>query len=466
MTLAKRLLLGSAAAVVATTGAQAADLGLPVAPAVDYVQICSIGSFTGWVLPGSDVCFDISGFARFQADYGVANDAGYYATDDIDFASEVELNFDARTMTDWGLLRGFIRLGEDGNGEDYGLDVVKAFVQVGGLTAGLTDSFFDPVYTDYAMAAIGTPDGGTDDLALFGYAYAVGNGITLMASVEDNDGNGRFGGIAAIDAAAGTLVTATPSFPTTAATLTAVGTLGVAPTAVSNIQDTSNGLAFVAAVRVDQAWGSAKLSGALTQVDTDDTAIASIAVSGAGGAAAATDQSELGYAIGASAEFNLPVGYDSEFGVFGTYTHGAVSYAGVGTGITAPGATASWIDLSLDAVYDINNNDLELTTAWALGAGFEFGINSMLDWEVDGYYADVDHGPSIGVLGDYSAWAVRTSLAYRPVSGLELRAGVGYTAYDVDATTDLTTAVAGVQSLDSTFFDDSFTARFRITRSF
>jgi opacity protein-like surface antigen len=66
MTLAKRLLLGSAAAVVATTGAQAADLGLPVAPAVEYVQICTIGSFTGFLLPGSDVCFDISGYARGQ----------------------------------------------------------------------------------------------------------------------------------------------------------------------------------------------------------------------------------------------------------------------------------------------------------------------------------------------------------------------------------------------------------------
>jgi hypothetical protein len=66
MTLAKRLLLGSAAALVATSGAQAADLGLPVAPAVDYVQICSIGSFTGFILPGSDVCFDISGYARGQ----------------------------------------------------------------------------------------------------------------------------------------------------------------------------------------------------------------------------------------------------------------------------------------------------------------------------------------------------------------------------------------------------------------
>jgi hypothetical protein len=192
----------------------------------------------------------------------------------------------------------------------------------------------------------------------------------------------------------------------------------------TNIQDTSNGFGFVAAVRVDQAWGSAKLSGALTQVDTDDTAIAAIALTGLAGAAAATDQTEIGYAIGASAEFNLPIGVDSEFGVFGTYTHGALSYAGIGTTIP-PEVVLVVLDLSNDAIYDINNNDLELTTAWALGAGFEFGINSMVDWEVDGYYADVDHGPSIGALGDYSAWAVRTSLAYRPVSGLEVRAGVG-----------------------------------------
>ena len=53
MTKAKSLLLGSAAALVAASGAQAADLGLPVAPAVDYVQICSIGSFTGFLLPAN-----------------------------------------------------------------------------------------------------------------------------------------------------------------------------------------------------------------------------------------------------------------------------------------------------------------------------------------------------------------------------------------------------------------------------
>jgi hypothetical protein len=443
MTLAKRLLLGSAAAVVATTGAQAADLGLPVAPAVDYVQICSIGSFTGWILPGSDVCFDISGFARFQADFGVANPyADTDGYDDVDFSSEYELNFDARTMTEWGLLRGFIRMGSAAETEDYGVNLVKAFVQIGGLTAGLTDSFFDPVYTDYAMAAIGAPDGGTDDLPLIGYSYAVGNGVTLMASIEDNDGNNRFAGIGAVDTAGTVVAAGSLVVSNTAAAATAAG-LGTAQT---DFQDQDNGLAFVAAIRVDQAWGSAKLAGALTQVQTDQTALQTLANNNAGYGVLA-DQDELGWAVQASAEFNLPVGYDSEFGIFGIYTDGALSYAGLG------GVSSQSLDLGMDAVYDLATGSLQTTQAWALGAGVEFGLNAMTDWEIDGYYADVDHGAAIGAVGDYNVWAVRSSIAYRPVSGLELRAGVGYTDYDVN--TALTTA-----------FDSGFTGRFRITRSF
>ncbi|GAB5511665.1 MAG: porin [Hyphomicrobiales bacterium] len=433
MTLAKRLLLGTAAAFVATSGAHAADLGLPVAPSVDYVQICSIGSFTGFILPGGDVCFDISGFARFEANLGVANPYG--ATngyDDVDFNAEVGVNFDARTMTEWGLLRGFVGLGEAGAGEDFALTVEKGFVQIGGLTAGLTDSFFDPVYTDYAMAAIGAPDGGTDDLTLIGYNYGVGNGVTLSISLEDNGGNGRMGGISLVNAGA-------------AASLT--GAAIALNVAQGNFQDADNALAAVVGVRVDQAWGSAKLAGALTTVDVDDTLIPAVATG------TVTDQSEIGYAIQASATFNLPVGVGSNFGLFGIYTDGAISYMGAG-GFATGGATgATGTDIGLDAIIDGATGNLQTTQAWALGAGLEFGLNNMTDLEFDAYYADVDHGAALGAVGDYNVWAIRSSLAYRPVSGLEIRAGVGYTDYDVNV------ALAP-------FFDSGFTGRFRITRSF
>lgn len=382
MTLAKRLLLGSAAALVATTGAQAADLGLPVAPAVDYVQICSVGSFTGFILPGSDVCFDINGFARFQADFNADIDSG----DEFDFMGVMELNFDARTMTEYGLLRGFIRIdGTGGNTGDSSVQLQKAFVQFGGLTAGYTDSFFDMVYTDYALGPVGAPTGGSTDMGMIGYAFNVGNGVTLMASLEEGD-NRRSARNA--------------------------GT-----------RDADNSMPdFVAAVRVDQAWGSAKLSGAVFEVDPDDQ-----------GAVAYGD--EFGFALGASAEFGLPVGVDSSFGIFAIYSSGGLGYAGAA-------------GLGFDYILN-GTGGITLVDAIALGAGFEFGLSSNLDLELDGYYAMVDHP---GALPDPTAWGVRGSLAYRPVSGLELRAGIGYTDIDYD----------GLQA----DVDGAIGGTFRITRSF
>ncbi|MFN3224692.1 MAG: porin [Hyphomicrobiales bacterium] len=436
MTLAKRLLLGSAAAVVATTGAQAADLGLPVAPAVDYVQICSIGSFTGFILPGSDVCFDISGFARFQAEfhsdivpnngrdtnglvYNAAN--GIDADDEYNFMGVGELNFDARTMTEWGLLRGFIRIDSTGgNTGDGGVLLQKAFVQIGGLTAGYTDSFFDPVYTDYALGPVGAPDGGAVDLALIGYAYAVGNGVTIMASLEESDN--REDGAFYFGAPQGGAVN---------------------PTGLDADDSMPD---VVLAVRVDQAWGSAKLSGAVHEVDVNDSTAVAI-------------DSEFGFAVGASAEFNLPIGYDSEFGIFGTYTSGALDYAGAGA-------------FGVDAVVNGTTGSVGLTTAYALGAGFEFGLTSMLDLELDAYYASIDHDTgTLGYDADSTVWSVRGSLAYRPITNLEIRAGIGYTSYDDGellaaaggATGTLLGAGVPAAVADT---DDAIGATFRITRSF
>lgn len=415
MTKAKSLLLGSAAALVAVSGAHAADLGLPVAPSVDYVQICTVGGFTGFLLPGSDVCFDISGFARFQAEF----DADINSGDDFNFEGVGELNFDARSMTEYGMLRGFIRIdATGGNAGDTAVQLQKAFIQIGGLTAGYTDSFFDMVYTDYALGQVGAPDGGSNDMGMIGYAYSVGNGVTLMASLEEGESRIRNGAV----------------------TVPAPGTVFAT--------DVDYGMPdFVAAIRVDQAWGSAKLSAALTDVDPNRTTNTNIG-------------SEMGYAIGVSAEFNLPVGVNSNFGIFGIYTDGALGYAGVSAAYGAARFS--------DFVYtNAAGTTGDTTTAYALGAGFEFGLSSMLDLEIDAYYASIDSPvvaatvttagviqastPAQAGVADGSLWAVRGSLAYRPVSGLELRGGVGYTSYDLDGDTTL---------------DDAFGATFRITRSF
>lgn len=498
MTLAKRLLLGSAAAFVATSGAQAADLGLPVAPAVDYVQICSIGSFTGFLLPGSDVCFDISGFARWQVTFdGEGSDGGTFARsfdvtdaalgaagfgaagttdtviaatagadndDDFDMVGEIDLNFDARTMTEWGLLRGFIGISGDAGAEDFNAVVDKVFVQVGGLTAGITDSFFDPVWTDYAMAPFGDITG-TEDLALIGYALGLGNGVTFMASLED--GEARNTGIASyVDANRGiangaayaNAGQATATLTTAGVATTQTGAGGAVALNVTGYDESATLPDFVAAIRVDQAWGTAKVSAALHEIDPFQPTV----------------DSEFGFALGASAEFNLPVGMDTSFGIFGNYAHGAVEYVGFDDDI---GQTKlPWVD----AIYDASANDLELTTAWGLGAGVNVGLTNTISWQLEGYYTYIDHAdvtmtvideqdvtnatnyqagedPLTTRTIDYdgSIMAIRSSVTYVPFSGLTLQAGLSYQTSDFDST--ITGAGAD---------DDQFGGRIRITRSF
>ena len=75
MTLMKSLLLGSAAGIVAVASAQAADLPTKKgAPAVQYVQICTITvsgkPIVGFTLPGSDTCMHFTGYMTAQIEGG------------------------------------------------------------------------------------------------------------------------------------------------------------------------------------------------------------------------------------------------------------------------------------------------------------------------------------------------------------------------------------------------------------
>ena len=65
MTLVKSLLLGSAAGLVAVAGAQAADLPVKAKP-VEYVKICSIYGAGFFYIPGTDTCIKIGGWIRAE----------------------------------------------------------------------------------------------------------------------------------------------------------------------------------------------------------------------------------------------------------------------------------------------------------------------------------------------------------------------------------------------------------------
>ena len=68
MKMVKSLLLGTAAGLVAMSGAQAADLPVKAKP-VQYVKICSLYGAGFWYIPGTDTCMKIGGFVRTEMNF-------------------------------------------------------------------------------------------------------------------------------------------------------------------------------------------------------------------------------------------------------------------------------------------------------------------------------------------------------------------------------------------------------------
>ena len=192
----KSLLLGSAAALVAVSGARAADVIMPVAPEpVDYVKVCDVYGTGFYYIPGTETCLSINGYVRFQYnvagpiqdDYGndyVTNTEG----DDYQAGSavRVRLNIDAREETELGTLRAFARLqaqntfGAYSNDAQYKMD--QGYLQLGGLTMGYTDSLWtdgDALTTDTDLAL------GDYQTNRVSYTYAA-NGFSAALSLEDD----------------------------------------------------------------------------------------------------------------------------------------------------------------------------------------------------------------------------------------------------------------------------------------
>ncbi|MFZ5736191.1 MAG: porin, partial [Pseudomonadota bacterium] len=69
MNIVKGLFLGSAAALLAVGGAQAADLPLK-AKAVEYVKVCSIYGAGFYYIPGTDTCIKLGGYLRADVTIG------------------------------------------------------------------------------------------------------------------------------------------------------------------------------------------------------------------------------------------------------------------------------------------------------------------------------------------------------------------------------------------------------------
>src|ERR1700747_1451722 len=116
MKMVKSLILGSAAGLLAMSGAQAADLPVK-AKAVEYVRICSLYGAGFWYIPGTDTCMKIGGYLRVDTTFngGIYNspawsgDIGQHNRFADYFAarSRMALTVDTRTATEYGVVRTF-----------------------------------------------------------------------------------------------------------------------------------------------------------------------------------------------------------------------------------------------------------------------------------------------------------------------------------------------------------------------
>src|SRR5579885_3467183 len=151
MKMVKSLLLGSAAGLVATAGAQAADLPVKAKP-VQYVKICSLYGVGFYYIPGTDMCLKVGGWTRFEAAYETNNSSTGAWAGDINAKSTNNLwerirgyiTVDAREQTAYGTARAYMAVGLSTasviNVETAAnqFDANRAFIQWAGFTFGRT----------------------------------------------------------------------------------------------------------------------------------------------------------------------------------------------------------------------------------------------------------------------------------------------------------------------------------------
>lgn len=116
MKMVKSLILGSAAGLLAMSGAQAADLPVK-AKAVEYVRICSLYGAGFFYIPGTDTCIKLGGYLRVDTTFngGIYDQpawsgnlgAGDRFVDSINSRSRMALTIDTRTATEYGVVRTF-----------------------------------------------------------------------------------------------------------------------------------------------------------------------------------------------------------------------------------------------------------------------------------------------------------------------------------------------------------------------
>jgi len=354
------------------SGAQAKG---PVA--VQYVKICSIYGEGFYYIPGSDICLKIGGYVQSQAEYGtgthgivigsgpLAGDGRFTrGTSEFAFSNRAVVSLDARSQTAYGTLRTYMRFriastGTSGTTSTEAL-AERAFIQWAGFTFGRAQSYFDNVtftnrynYLDIRTAG----DTQADGTNLAAHTWELGNGVSLNFSAEEPFSHFK----------AGTLDGSAASF------------------AINGVTTTDNhGVRmpdFIGSLRINQAWGSAGISGAIHDISAGYFGTANSSIN-------PHPDSKFGWAVSGGAEFKL-LGGDT-FGVNAVYSEGAAGYATKGGSWQIYGNSGVGVGWISDGIFD-TGREIELTRVWSVNAAFQHHWNQMWRTSLYGGYVSVEY---------------------------------------------------------------------------
>ncbi|HDZ72431.1 MAG TPA: porin [Aurantimonas coralicida] len=406
----KSLLLGSAAALVAVSGARAADVIVPVAaePA-DYVRVCDVYGTGFYYIPGTETCLSVSGYVRFK--YAVVDNAATNNDEGDDYAAgsgvRVRLNFDAREETELGTLRAFARVQATqafgnrsgsigGSDQNYSMDL--GYIQLGGLTMGYLDTLWTEgggLLTDTDLPV------GDFQVNRVSYTYAA-NGFSAAVSLED-DGSRDFAPdvVARLGYDAG------------------FGSLYIAGSYDENVElNTYRNRDFGATAFV----GS---DGRTRYIDNNGVLVTSRYSTRAG--LLSTEVEEDAFALKGGVSLKDVVMTDSELKIEGSYAFDPTAYSTIGL---------------FDNVRSIGNNDIgvnsNIPVEWQVGAGYaqSFGKLGLAFSGVYGetfdLYADVNGDGVRDMLGTGEYYKLVGNVGYEITNNFDMLAEVSYTDIEFD----------------------------------
>ncbi|RWA73425.1 MAG: porin [Mesorhizobium sp.] len=213
----KSLLLGSAAALIAVSGARAADAVTVAEPEpAEYVKICDVYGSGYFYIPGTETCLRIGGYVRY--DIGVGDVGSFDGAESVDHEDgDVQDTFykNARfTLKTWtgqetelGTLKTYTETRFNfGNNNRHaffnstdsfdsnpaggkGVSLNFAWIQLGGLRVGKDESAFD-TFIGYAGNVIQDTlvPYGDFDTNVVQYYFDAGNGFSAVLSLEEGSG--------------------------------------------------------------------------------------------------------------------------------------------------------------------------------------------------------------------------------------------------------------------------------------